>query len=451
MDGVLYPSNTGVTNADPITGEWSYTIPAEHTATEDITSSLTVTATDSAGNTSEPADPLVITIDLTPPVFVSGPTADPINENSGSGQVVYAAKASDAHAVQYGLKPDNGDDKDRFGINPTTGDVTLNTNPDYEGRPSYSFTVVAADAAGNSAEQVVTLTISDLPDTAANEVQRIGAGYNSIAYRPGTSVSLPLIYSTSDNDPSLSGLKLNLHYDSDRLTPKGENNGITGQLAANAVTATSAEVDAADSDQDQLTDSIVQLNWASVDNTFPSTELPAEIAIANFQTNSDAYDLVTGAPISTSIDFTAAETASNYGFEGTPVTLVPEDFNLDIDGDGKTTALGDGLMVIRKLFGSAFAGDALTNKAASANATVDTQAMHHWLEAGIASGKLDVDQDGKTTALGDGLIVIRYMFGTAFAGDALIDKAMSNSSPYAGQSNAAELVSQNIEALINPM
>ena len=106
-------------------------------------------------------------------------------------------------------------------------------------------------------------------------------------------------------------------------------------------------------------------------------------------------------------------------------------------------------MVIRKLFGAAFAGDALTNKAASSNAAVDTQAMHQWLEAGIASGKLDVDRDGRTTALGDGLMVIRHMFGTAFAGDALIDKAMSNSSPYAGQSNAAELVSQNIEALIN--
>ena len=32
---------------------------------------------------------------------------------------------------------------------------------------------------------------------------------------------------------------------------------------------------------------------------------------------------------------------------------------LDVDGDGSVTALGDGLMVIRKLFGAAFAGEAL--------------------------------------------------------------------------------------------
>jgi len=104
--------------------------------------------------------------------------------------------------------------------------------------------------------------------------------------------------------------------------------------------------------------------------------------------------------------------------------------------------------VIRKLFGSAFAGDALTNKAASANAAVDTEAMHHWLEAGIASGDLDVDKDGKTTALGDGLMVIRHMFGSAFAGDALIEKAISNSSPYSGLANASVLVGQNIQSLL---
>ena len=35
----------------------------------------------------------------------------------------------------------------------------------------------------------------------------------------------------------------------------------------------------------------------------------------------------------------------------------------DVDQDGDVTALGDGLMIIRKLFGPAFAGDKLTNKA----------------------------------------------------------------------------------------
>ena len=35
----------------------------------------------------------------------------------------------------------------------------------------------------------------------------------------------------------------------------------------------------------------------------------------------------------------------------------------DVDGDGQVTALGDGLMVLRKLIGPAFAGDAIMEAA----------------------------------------------------------------------------------------
>ena len=46
-------------------------------------------------------------------------------------------------------------------------------------------------------------------------------------------------------------------------------------------------------------------------------------------------------------------------------------------------------------------------------------------------------------------MILRGILGDAFVGDALIDKAISPDSPYYGQENAAELVSQNIDAL-NP-
>ena len=46
-------------------------------------------------------------------------------------------------------------------------------------------------------------------------------------------------------------------------------------------------------------------------------------------------------------------------------------------------------------------------------------------------------------------MVIRRLFGPAFAGDALISKAISPDSPYCGQENAWELVAANIDAL-NP-
>ena len=54
---------------------------------------------------------------------------------------------------------------------------------------------------------------------------------------------------------------------------------------------------------------------------------------------------------------------------------------LDVDGDGSVTALGDGLMVIRKLFGSAFEGDKLTDKAISTDATRSTEEIHEYIAA----------------------------------------------------------------------
>ena len=83
-------------------------------------------------------------------------------------------------------------------------------------------------------------------------------------------------------------------------------------------------------------------------------------------------------------------------------------------------------MVIRKLFGTAFAGDKLTEKAVSTGATRDTQEIHEFIQAGIDEKTLDVDGDGNVTALGDGLMVIRKLFGTAFAGEKLTDKAISS-------------------------
>ena len=44
--------------------------------------------------------------------------------------------------------------------------MTLNENPNYETKSSYSFTVTATDADGNSAEQAVTLDINNVDEVA---------------------------------------------------------------------------------------------------------------------------------------------------------------------------------------------------------------------------------------------------------------------------------------------
>jgi hypothetical protein len=135
--------------------------------------SFTVVATDAAGNASSQVVTLGINdLDESAPVFTSATTATAIAENSGAGQLVYTAAATDTADVDdlsdttagitYSLG--TGGDEAAFSINAATGAVTLTGNPNYEAKSSYSFTVVATDAAGNASSQVVSLAINDLDE-----------------------------------------------------------------------------------------------------------------------------------------------------------------------------------------------------------------------------------------------------------------------------------------------
>ena len=73
----------------------------------------------------------------------------------------------------------------------------------------------------------------------------------------------------------------------------------------------------------------------------------------SFASSETGFDSLTGESKESKINFTSTDPAQNYDFFNQSVTLKPQSFNLDVDGDGKVTALGDGLMVIRKLFGAA--------------------------------------------------------------------------------------------------
>ena len=116
--------------------------------------------------------------------------------------------------------------------------------------------------------------------------------------------------------------------------------------------------------------------------------------------------------------------------------LSSQEWNLDVDGDGSISALSDGFMIVRKLFGN-FIGDALTNKAVSPAARRSTEAIHSYIERGIDAGFLDVDRNGTTNALGDGLMIVRELFG--FSGVGLIDKAIAPNSDFLGGRSFSEL------------
>ena len=110
-------------------------------------------------------------------------------------------------------------------------------------------------------------------------------------------------------------------------------------------------------------------------------------------------------------------------------------FSFDIDQNKETKALTDGLLVIRHLFG--FTGSALANGAVAGNADRNTadDIASFLLEA---ETELDVDGNGESKALSDGLLLIRYLFG--FRDNALIAGAIG--------SGATRNTSEEIEAYI---
>ena len=114
-------------------------------------------------------------------------------------------------------------------------------------------------------------------------------------------------------------------------------------------------------------------------------------------------------------------------------------FSFDVDDSQAAQPLTDGLLVIRHLFG--FSGDSLTSGAVAGKASRGApDAIQSYLTA--ADAELDIDGDGESKPLTDGLLLIRYLFG--FSGDSLTSGAIG---PNATR-DTAEKVTAYIEARV---
>jgi len=104
---------------------------------------------------------------------------------------------------------------------------------------------------------------------------------------------------------------------------------------------------------------------------------------------------------------------------------------LDVDGNGSTDALTDGVVILRYLFG--FRGTSLTAGAVGTGATRSTAAQ---IEPYVASllTVLDIDQSGSADALSDGILLIRYLFG--FTDATLVSGVVS---PSGARSDTADI------------
>ena len=343
-------------------------------------------------------------------------------------------------------------------FNTTTG--TFTGTPTSGG--TFNLAVAAADELG-SVSAPLTLNV--------REVQSVSSSATDIRYQRNKDVTVPINYSTTDGSQT-TGMSFKVHYNSS-LFSFDPVTGVSNKATADLFQIGAVQSDTSNTDGDAGTDKFIPINVASFSGSFPSGATPIKLADLIFKAADKAIDPLTGLK-DTKINFSETEAAQGYGFQGTGASLKPMSFSLDVDGDGKVTALGDGLMVIRHLFGSAFSGSALTDKAISPTSpflggvaynTMNAEQKNQVaslvatnIQQGIDAGLLDVDKDGRTTALGDGLMVIRNLFGSAFSGTALIDKAISPSSPYLGgltyatmngdqKLAASGLVTANIDAL----
>ena len=96
-------------------------------------------------------------------------------------------------------------------------------------------------------------------------------------------------------------------------------------------------------------------------------------------------------------------------------------FSFDVDENLEAQPLTDGLLVIRHLFG--FSGESLTSGAVDTSAERGTSELisGYLMDA---ESELDIDGDGASEPLTDGLLLIRYLFG--FSGDSLISGAIGD-------------------------
>ena len=110
-------------------------------------------------------------------------------------------------------------------------------------------------------------------------------------------------------------------------------------------------------------------------------------------------------------------------------------FELDVDDDAKTEALSDGLLIIRFMFG--LDETSLITDVVGLNATRDSSdEIIDYLSAN--SEKLDIDQNGQIDALTDGILILRDLFG--ITGEMLVIGALAE--------NATRINSQEISCLL---
>jgi Ca2+-binding RTX toxin-like protein len=180
--------------------------------------SITVRATSADGSFADETFSINVSevdeFDVSNPVDTDGATGGNIAENAASGLAVgIIASATDADAttnsVSYSLVDNDGG---RFGIDTTTGEVTVGaTNTSREDGPTRSITVRGTSADGSFADETFTITVADVDEfDVATPVDVDGAVGGSITENAVSGVSVGITASASDADATTNAVTYSL-------------------------------------------------------------------------------------------------------------------------------------------------------------------------------------------------------------------------------------------------
>ena len=130
---------------------------------------LTITATDLAANSSELALSISLLDDTgSAPTFAQASASINVDENTASA--VYTAQATDVDpgdSLTYSI---SGTDSSLFTIDPSSGDLSFNTAPDFETPAdsgtdnTYDLIITATDSVGKQASQSLAIAVNNLND-----------------------------------------------------------------------------------------------------------------------------------------------------------------------------------------------------------------------------------------------------------------------------------------------
>ena len=316
----------------------------------------------------------------------------------------------------------DGSDIDPLSSEASGIDLNYDGIDDAWARAFYADEVIASEDLDGDGLTVIDEYVSNTSDSNFNELQIVSAQETRIQSTRVTRI--PISYSTSDDNQTLKGLGLRIHFhskDFDLVKFEAASVYLNGLIEIDNVW----KKDSFNLDANFFTDHYIEISWTKETNTWPGESLP--INLGNLLVAARTRNQSGGAVIA----FSPSYLTFGYALSAPTLTLpYGSGRSFDFDEDGDVTALSDGLMMLRFLFG--FTNDFTSLIGKNSPYTETPEIINQRLNEHLIL--MDIDGDETIAPLTDGLILVRYLFG--FRGDALVEGAIGQE---ANRVSAAEI------------